>query len=110
MQYYKGLIAFRKAHETLRSPLASDRGTTVNVLDKAATKGAVIAFTMNSPYSDETIYVVYNAGTAATQVTLPYGTWDLFINGTTAGTTAIESGLSGAQTIEAISCYVFVKN
>ncbi len=109
MQYYKGLIAFRKAHATLRSPLASDRGTTVNVLDKAATKGAVIAFTMNDPYSDETIYVVYNAGTTETTVTLPYGTWDLFINGTTAGTTAIQSDLTGVQTIEAISCYVFVK-
>lgn len=110
MQYYKGLIAFRKAHTTLRLPLASDRGTTVNVLDKTATKGAVIAFTMNNPYTDETLYVVYNAGLSAANVTLPYGTWDLFINGTAAGTTAIQSGLSGAQTIEAISCYVFVKN
>lgn len=110
MQYYKGLIAFRKAHATLRLPLASDRGTTVNVLDKTATKGAVIAFTMNDPYSPETIYVVYNAGESAETVTLPYGTWDLFVNGTAAGTAAIASGLSGAQTIEGISCYVFVKN
>ena len=110
MQYYKGLIAFRKAHAVLRSPLASDRGTTINVLDKTATKGAVIAFTMNDPYSDEKIYVVYNASAAATTVTLPAGSWDLFINGTAAGTTAISSGLTGAQTIEAISCYVFVKN
>lgn len=109
MQYYKGLISFRKAHALLRSPLASDRGTTINVLDKTATKDAVIAFTMNDPYSDEVIYVVYNAGTTDTTVTLPLGSWDLFINGTTAGATAIQSGLAGTQTIEAISCYVFVK-
>ncbi|MDE5896696.1 MAG: type I pullulanase, partial [Clostridia bacterium] len=110
MRYYSGLIAFRKAHETLRLPLASDRGTTVNVLDKTATKGAVIAFTMNNPYDDEVIYVVYNAGETSIDVTLPEGSWDLFINGTTAGTTAIQSGLSGAQQIEAISCYVYVKH
>lgn len=110
MRYYSGLIAFRKAHDTLRSPLASDRGTTINVLDAAATKGAVIAFTMTNPYGGEKIYVVYNAGEIDTEIRLPSGNWDLYINGTTAGTTAIKSGLTGAQTIEAVSCYVFVKN
>jgi pullulanase len=110
MRYYSGLIAFRKAHDVLRMPLAADRGKTVNVLDAAATEGAVIAFTMNNPYDGEKIYVVYNAGTEAANVTLPAGSWDLYIDGTTAGTTAIRSGLNGAQTIDPVSCYVFVLN
>lgn len=110
MRYYSGLIAFRKAHSTLRMPLAADRGVTVNALDKTATKGAVIAFTMNNPYNGEKIYVVYNAGAAAVNVTLPEGSWNLFIDGRTSGTTAIKSGLTGSQAIEGISCYVFVKN
>lgn len=91
-------------------PLASDRGVTVNTLDKSATKGAVIAFTVTNPYHGGKLYIVYNAAEEAINVTLPAGNWDLYVNGTTAGATAIERGLSGAQTIEAVSCYVFVKN
>lgn len=109
-RYYRGLIAFRKSCDTLRMPLASDRGVTVNTLDKSATKGAVIAFTVTNPYHGGKLYIVYNAAEEAINVTLPAGNWDLYVNGTTAGATAIERGLSGAQTIEAVSCYVFVKN
>jgi hypothetical protein len=34
----------------------------------------------------------------------------MYINGQKAGATAIESGLSGAQNIDAVSCYVYKKN
>lgn len=109
MQYYKGLIAFRKAHSTLRLPVSAVDGVAVNTLDKTATKGSVIAFTMTNPYSGEKLYIVLNGGTTDVAVSLPEGTWDLCINGETAGAAAISSGLSGEQTIGAVSCYVFVK-
>lgn len=109
MKYYQGLIAFRKAHSTLRLPVASANGVTVNVLDKTATKGAVIAFTMTNPYNGEKLYIVLNAGASEVEVALPDGTWDLFIDGETAGTAAISSGLSGRQKIGSVSCYVYVK-
>ena len=109
MQYYKGLIAFRKAHSTLRLPVSSDRGVTVNTIDSLATSGAVIAFMMSNPYSSERIYVVYNAGATAVDVGLPAGTWGLYINGTTAGTDALATGLRDEYTVNALSCYVFVK-
>ena len=103
MQYYKGLIAFRKAHPTLRSATAQ------GIISNFKTNGAMISFTMKS--GSEELFVVYNANETAKTVALPTGgTFDLFINGTTAGTTALNANaLSGQQTIDPISCYVFVK-
>lgn len=110
MLYYKGLIAFRKQHDTLRLPVAAVNGVAVNKLDAVATKGAVIAFTMTNPYNNETLYVVLNGETVSRDVSLPDGAWSLYINGETAGTEAIATNLTGTQKIEAVSCYVYVKN
>ena len=109
MQYYKGLIAFRKSCETLRLTTTSDRGQNVCTLD-AQTNGATIVFTMTNPYTGEKLFIVYNAAESSVNVTLPEGNWDMYINGQKAGATAIESGLSGAQNIDAVSCYVYKKN
>ncbi len=110
MQYYSGLIAFRKANPTFRLPVAADNGVTVNRLDYSATSGAVIAYTMVNPYTNEQYYVVYNASESPANVTLPAGgVWNLYVNGSTAGTKVISGGLSGTQSISAISCYVYKK-
>ena len=101
MQYYKGLIAFRKAHPTLRSANAT------GIISNYKTDGALISFTMKS--GSEELFIVYNANETAKSVTLPSGNFDLYINGTTAGTTALQTDLTGAQQVDAISCYVFVK-
>ncbi len=108
MQYYKGLIEFRKSCETLRLATTSDRGQTVCLLD-TQTNGALIVFTMNNPYTHETLFVVYNANESNVNVTLPEGTWDLYVNGENAGATALESGLSGTQNVDKVSCYVYKK-
>ena len=109
MQYYKGLIAFRKSCETLRLNTSADRGQNVCTLD-AQTNGALIVFTMTNPYTREVLFVVYNANESNVNVTLPDGVWDLYVNGEQAGATAIESGLSGQQNIDKVSCYVYKKN
>jgi pullulanase/glycogen debranching enzyme len=109
MQYYKGLIAFRKSCETLRLHTSADRGQNVCTLD-AQTNGALIAFTMTNPYTREVLFVVYNANESNVNVTLPDGVWDLYVNGEQAGATAIESGLTGQQNIDKVSCYVYKKN
>ncbi len=102
MQYYKGLIAFRKAHPTLRS------ATATGIVSGKIESDALVAFTMKS--GTEELFVVYNANTTAKEVTLPAGSFDLYINGTTAGTMPLNTAaLSGPQQIDPISCYVFVK-
>ena len=109
MQYYKGLIAFRKSNATLRLATAADRGQNVCALD-AQTSGALIAFTMTNPYTGEVLFIVYNANETNVNVTLPEGDWSLYVNGARAGTEVIANGLSGEQNIDAISCYVYKKN
>lgn len=105
--YYKGLIAFRKATPTLRLPVASEDGEAVVKLVKRA--GALLAFTMTNPYTGEQLFVVYNAKQSAETITLPEGGWDMYVSGTKAGATAIQTGLSGEFSAEGISCYVFKK-
>lgn len=107
MQYYKGLIEFRKSCEILRLPVATGRGTLVCVADSQSS-GALLAFTMQDPYnSAEKLFVVYNATTSNVKVNLPSGNWNLYVNGQTAGSAAIATNLSGSQEIESISCYVY---
>jgi hypothetical protein len=89
MQYYKGLIEFRKSCETLRLVTTSDRGQNVCMLD-AQTSGATIAFTMTNPYTREVLFIVYNAAESNVNVTLPEGTWDMYINGDAAGTASTD--------------------
>ena len=102
MQYYKGLIAFRKANPTLR--LATVTANTCKIVEK---NGAFVAFTITN--GSEQLLIVYNAKTSAETLTLPAGNWSLYINGAQAGTTAIATSLTGSQTIEGISCYVYKK-
>ncbi len=106
-EYYKGLIAFRKATPTLRLPVASENGEAVVKLVKRA--GALLAFTMTNPYTGEQLFVVYNAKQSAETITLPEGGWDMYVSGTKAGATAIQTGLSGEFSADGISCYVFKK-
>ncbi len=101
MNYYKGLIAFRKTSGVLRSP------TSQGVCAMVSNSGATIAFTMTN--GEETLFIVYNAGAEAKSVSLPAGTWDLFVNGEQAGAEAIATNLSGKQSIAGVSCFVFRK-
>ncbi|MBQ9709061.1 MAG: type I pullulanase [Clostridia bacterium] len=108
MQYYKGLIAFRKSSAALRSPVAQDRGTNV-ISMYSGNSGTLLAFKATDIYSGEQVFVIYNAGLSAANVTLPDGSWNLYVNGTTAGTVAIESGVTGSVTVTPVSCYVYRK-
>lgn len=107
LEYYKGLIAFRKATATLRLPVSAENG--VAVCKTVTRSGALLVFTLTNPYTEEELLIAYNAQDGEARITLPAGTWDLYVTGTEAGTTAIESGLTGTYRAEGISCYVFKK-
>ncbi|MDE6398334.1 MAG: type I pullulanase, partial [Clostridiales bacterium] len=99
-RYYKGLIAFRKSSTALRQATAAN-ACALN----AQSGGALLAFTVTD--GTETLFVVYNASESAKTVTLPAGNWNLHVNAQTAGANALQEGLSGAQSIEKIACYVY---
>ena len=90
--YYKGLIAFRKAHAALRMTTAEEVNaniTSVEGLDKN-----VLAFEINGDVTDETadkLFVVFNANETETEIKLPKGKWNVYIDDKNAGTKVLRS-------------------
>lgn len=109
--YYKGLIAFRKAHAALRLSDAADVAANVKPVEDLGDK--LVAFEVNGGINGETsdgIYLVFNANNEEKEVTLPDGSWDVCINGEQAGTDPIETITDGKLTVAPISAMVLVKS
>ena len=108
--YYKGLIAFRKAHPALRMATAEDvEANFVEALD-SVTKGAV-AYTIKGGANGEPaeeIMVVYNGLTTEAELTLPEGEWNVFVNDEKAGDQVLAT-VSGTITVPRISGMVLAK-
>ena len=110
VEYYKGLIAFRKAHPALRMQTAEE--VAANITRIREVDDEVLAFQINAGAVEgekaDSIFVIFNPNTEATEVTLPEGKWNIYINGEDAGTEVIASA-SGTVTVEAISAMVLVQ-
>lgn len=108
--YYKGLIAFRKAHPALRMTTAEDINN--NLKFATDTEKNVIAYSIdNKPNNEsaETIFVVFNAKREKTEVKLPKsGKWSIYVDGEKAGTEVIGSINGDKITVDGISCMVLV--
>ena len=99
--YYKGLIAFRKAHPALRLCDTDEIENATRFID---VRYDVIAYTLTA--CCETLLVVYNP-LEDVEMTLPDGDWSLRISGETAGDA--ELGIySGKVRIpyKSVHCYV----
>ncbi len=112
LEYYKGLISFRKAHGLLRLSDTAEvekRVTAIDGLDKN-----VVAFRMDNTdhaVANETadeILLAFNPNDDATTISLPEGTWSVCVKGTKAGVEALED-VSGSISVEPISSVVLVK-
>ncbi len=107
MQYYKGLIEFRKSCETLRLNYAANEKLRKYVCKLEYKDGAFVALTMTNLDTNEKLLIIYNAEETAKNYTLPAGNWDLYVNGTQAGASVIAEDESGAKSISGLSCYVY---
>lgn len=108
-EYYKGLIAFRKAHGALR--LTTPEDVAAAVVPVEGLDANVVAFDIQGGIGGETadeLFVIFNANGAETSVTLPDGSWNVYINADQAGTEAINT-LTGTATVEPISAMVLVR-
>ena len=108
--YYKGLIAFRKAHPALRLTSAADVSANVSTLKNLDSnvnavhiKGGINGETSNG------LVVVFNPRKEATSVTLPEGKWNVYIDGENAGTTVLRT-VEGTVSVDAISAMVLVQD
>lgn len=106
--YYKGLIAFRKAHNALRMTSASD---IQNNLAFRKTEGNSIVYTISgSPNGEvaDSIMVIHNGNEKALQLDLPKGKWNVYINAEKAGTKVLET-CQDSVTVDGISTMVLVR-
>ena len=109
-QYYKGLIAFRKDHPVLRLTDANDVAAHVTPVE--GLDANVTAFDITGGVNGETadnMYVIFNPNQEETKVTLPDGTWSVYINGEKAGTESLGE-ISGEATVDPISALVLIKS
>ena len=97
-EYYRGLIAFRKAHQILRSPQTEIRSAKID--------GATITLTMHLD-GEKDLFIIYNAEERERKISLPAGEWQLYIDGERAGATALSTA-TGDVTVGAVSCMVYV--
>ena len=101
-QYYRGLIAFRKAHKGLRMTDAEE--IRQNILFMEMTSEQTIAFIIRQ--TEETLLVAYNASGRKETLLLPDDrTWTLYIDDLHAGTRPIGSVHSNME-LPATGCVV----
>ena len=115
IDFYRGLINFRKAHPALR--LATAAEVAKNVTYKWITNELVLfeingACVENEPA--ESIVVIFNATTEAKQIDftkhdIEAGEWSVYINDSFAGTKVLDTVNDGKVTIAPISALVLAK-
>lgn len=116
IEYYQGLIRFRKAHPALR--LATAAAVTENVTYKWITNELVLFEIKGAGYvegeASERIIVIFNATTEArkidfTEHDIDAGDWSIYINDANAGINVLDTVTDGKVTIAPISALVLAK-
>lgn len=108
-EYYKGLIAFRKAHAGFSMTSSAEVEKYLEFSEN--TPNAVTAFNISGAYKKEKskgIYVIYNPASVEAEVTLPSGEWNIYVNGDRAGTESLGTAKEKV-TVSAASAMVLVK-
>ena len=109
VDYYKGLIAFRKAHPVLRLTTAEAVKEHVSVVD--IEDANVTAFHLTGGMEGESadaMYIVFNPNKEAKEITLPEGKWHICISGEDAGVTSLGT-VKDSVTVDPISALVLVQ-
>ena len=105
-EYYKGIIAFRKAHEGLRLGTAEEVREAVHFIDGLPKN--VVAFTVTT--AEETIFVVYNGNKEAVKVDFPEAAeWKICIDDTKASVEALRTTTEKEVEVQGVACLVAVK-
>jgi len=107
VDYMKGLIQVRKANPALHLGTAKDIR---RYLTFTSSPEQVVAYQLSddAPQQKTDLYVVHNAKRQAVKMTLPKGTWNVIVDGKTAGTKTLKK-VSGNVTVDPLSSYVLKK-
>ena len=105
--YYRGLIAFRKAHAGLRFGTTEEVQKSLHFIDGLPAN--VVAFTIKT--DEETLFIVYNPNQRAVKLELPEkATWNVYIQDDKASAEALEtlSKRNSKVEVASVSCFVAV--
>ena len=110
VEYYTGLIAFRKAHPALRMTSAEDVAAGITkITEDLETNVLAFQFAPGVNGEDnEGMFVVFNGKLKDTTVQLPEGKWTIYIQGDQAGTTPLGT-VEGSVTVGTQSTTVLVR-
>ena len=103
LQYYKGLIALRKAYRDFRLSTAKQIDNCVHSIDTGIPNTA--AFLIQG---EKTIFSYFNANDDTVEAVLPEGSWHILVNGEKAGTQVLGT-VSGRVSIAPISPLILVQ-
>ena len=104
--YYKGLIAFRKEHSMLRMVEPSEIEKRLQFMDMPKNMVGYVIDGKGLEDSLDEVCVIYNANRTSQQVKIPEGCWKVYINGTNAGTKAIEEKKGSVIIVDPLSAIV----
>ncbi len=102
--YYKGLIAFRKAHPSLR--LSSRQDVHKQVHPIRYPNPHVTAFHVDE--ADQELLLIFNADTRTVTAPLPAGTWSIHIQDHSAGTKELACA-EGSVQVSALSAMALIQ-
>jgi len=108
--YYKGLIALRKAHPAFRMP--SSKMISHNLQFLTTEPGMIAYLISNNANGDswKNILVILNGNTGDKNIALPGGIWTLAGDGKSIDMNGIRTGLKGAITAKGTTAYVLYGN
>lgn len=106
VEYYKGLIGFRKEHSALRMVEPGQIETNLQFLDVPKN---VVAFTITKPDEQEPlkeICVIFNANRKEESIDIPAGEWNVYVNKEKAGTEPLEKIKGGSIKVASLGAFV----
>ena len=108
VDYYTGLIAFRKAHPALRMTDAAEVEEKIKPLGGVDFNVVACHIGSGANGEENEIVAIFNPRREASTVKLPEGQWHICINGEDAGTVSLGMA-EGEVSVEPISAMVLVK-
>jgi pullulanase len=110
-EYYKGLVALRKAHPAFRMTSTAMINKNLQFLDPGK-PGVIIYRVNNNACGDrwKNVLVVLNGNSSGAIINLPPGKWTLAADGDTINQSGIKNGLSGSITFAGTSANILYSN
>jgi pullulanase len=106
--YYKGLIAIRKAHRAFRLWDARDVREVLKFIPDNQLPQSSVAYTLDGAKVGDAwkrVVVVFHGSKTAQEMKLPAGTWQVAANGTRASTSSLGTA-TGTLKLEPLSAYI----